>query len=127
MTDPQQRINYLQQIATLNYQPPPRSRSRARGANGGQYSGSSVGRLVSDAAVKAGVKTKMSPHVLRYSFATHLMDKGTDTRYIQELLGHKSLETTAIYAHVSTRDLSRIKSPLDAIFDDKKLKDKRLK
>lgn len=96
------------------------------GANGGQYSGSSVGRLVVDAAKKAGVKTKMSPHVLRHSFATHLMDKGTDTRYIQELLGHKSLETTAIYAHVSTRDLSKIKSPLDAIFDDKELKNKRL-
>ena len=96
------------------------------GANGGQYSGSSIGHLVANAAKKAGIKTKMSPHVLRHSFATHLMDKGTDTRYIQELLGHKSLETTAIYAHVSTRDLSKIKSPLDAIFDDKALKQKRL-
>lgn len=96
------------------------------GADGGQYSGSSIGHIVANAAKKAGIKTKMSPHVLRHSFATHLMDKGTDTRYIQELLGHKSLETTAIYAHVSTRDLSKIKSPLDAIFDDKALKQQRL-
>ena len=96
------------------------------GADGGQYSGRALWNIVKNAAKAAGVRTKISPHVLRHSFATHLMDKGTDTRYIQELLGHKSLETTAIYAHVSTRDLSRIKSPLDAIFDDKELKNKRL-
>lgn len=96
------------------------------GADGGQYSGQAVGNIVKNAAKAAGVRTKISPHVLRHSFATHLMDKGTDTRYIQELLGHKSLETTAIYAHVSTRDLSRIKSPLDAIFEDKELKNTRL-
>lgn len=96
------------------------------GANGGPYSGTSVAQLVRDAAKKAGVKTKMSPHVLRHSFATHLMDKGTDTRYIQELLGHKSLETTAIYAHVSKDILGNIKSPLDRIFDDKQLNNNNL-
>lgn len=96
------------------------------GAEGKQYSGVSVGMIVKKAAAKAGIKTKMSPHVLRHSFATHLMDKGTDIRYIQELLGHKSIETTAIYAHVSTRDLQKIKSPLDRIFDDNELKKRRL-
>ena len=96
------------------------------GPDGKQYTGESVGTVVRNAAVKAAIQTKMSPHVLRHSFATHLMDKGTDTRYIQELLGHKSLETTAIYAHVSTRDLQKIKSPLDRIFDDRELKIKRL-
>lgn len=96
------------------------------GVDGKQYSGSSVGQLVREAGKKAGVLTKMSPHVLRHSFATHLMDKGTDTRYIQELLGHNSLETTAIYAHISTRDIQKIKSPLDRIFDDNELKKKRL-
>jgi site-specific recombinase XerD len=54
------------------------------------------------------------------------MNKETDTRYIQEVLGHASLETTAIYAHVSTRDLQKIKSPIDRIFDEKTLKNKRL-
>lgn len=96
------------------------------GRDGNQYAGVSVGVIVRKAAVKAGIKTKVSPHVLRHSFATHLMDKGTDTRYIQELLGHKSLETTAIYAHVSTRDLQKLVSPLDRIFNDKILKNKRL-
>lgn len=96
------------------------------GPNGKQYTGVSVGKIVTNAAIKAGIKTKMSPHVLRHSFATHLMDKGTDIRYIQELLGHTKLETTAIYTHVSIRDLQKIKSPLDRIFDEKALKDRRL-
>lgn len=72
------------------------------------------------------MKTKLWAHVLRHSFATHLMEKGTDTRYIQELLGHSSLETTAIYAHVSKKNLQNIISPLDRIFIDKKLKNKHL-
>ena len=63
-------------------------------------------------------------------FATYLMDRGTDTRFIQELLGHESLETTAIYTHVSNRSLKNIKSPLDQIFNvsqlDNKDLDKRL-
>lgn len=96
------------------------------GRNGNQYSGESIWNMVNKAAIKAKIVTKMSPHVLRHSFATHLMDRGTDTRYIQELLGHKSIETTAIYAHVSIRALQKIKSPLDSIFDDKILNNKRL-
>lgn len=96
------------------------------GVNGGQYAGTSVGKLLKRAANKAGVEKNITPHVLRHSFATHLMDKGTDTRYIQELLGHKNLNTTAIYAHVSKKDLMAIVSPLDRIFEDNKLKNKHL-
>lgn len=79
-----------------------------------QYSGSSVGQIVRDAAKRAGIK-KATPHMLRHSFATHLMDHGTDVRMIQTLLGHESIETTALYTHVSTRDLQKIVNPLDRI------------
>jgi integrase/recombinase XerD len=79
-----------------------------------QYTGGSIGKIVSDAAKKAGIK-KATPHMLRHSFAKHLMDHGTDLRLIQTMLGHESIETTAIYTHVSTRDLQKIVNPLDRI------------
>ena len=56
----------------------------------------------------------MPVHTLRYSFATHSLESGTDLRYIQEFLGHKSSRSTEIYTHVSTKDLGKIKSPLDS-------------
>lgn len=90
------------------------------------YSASSVGVVVKRAAQKAGIAKTITPHVLRHSFATHLLDKGTDIRYIQRLLGHESLNTTAVYTQVSRRDLQNIRSPLDAIIEDKNLFNKRL-
>lgn len=84
-----------------------------------QYSATSVSVIVKRAGKVAGVAQTVTPHMLRHSFATHLMEQGTDTRFIQELLGHSSLKTTAIYEHVSSKNLQNIKNPLDVIMGDK--------
>jgi site-specific recombinase XerD len=83
------------------------------GAQGGQYSGRSVQMIVKNAAKKAGIKKKVSVHTLRHSFATHLLENGTDLRYIQSLLGHESSKTTEVYTHITTKGFDQIKSPLD--------------
>ena len=85
------------------------------GQNGGKYSPKSVQSVFKRALKKAGIKKKATVHTLRHSFATHLLDEGTDIRYIQELLGHKRLETTQIYTHVSSYSINKIKSPADKL------------
>lgn len=83
------------------------------GMHGGPYGASSVKSLVDKAARLAGISVRVTPHILRHSFATHLLENGTDIRYIQKLLGHSSVQTTEIYTHVATHVLKAIKSPLD--------------
>ena len=68
---------------------------------------------MNDALKKAGFKKNVSIHTLRHSFAMHLLENGTDLRYIQSLLGHESSKTTEIYTRVITKGFDQIKSPLD--------------
>lgn len=72
-------------------------------------------KIVKSAAVKAGIKKRVFCHALRSSFATHLLESGTDIRVIQELLGHSNLATTQRYTKVSTEQLKKVKSPLDSL------------
>lgn len=83
------------------------------GPDGGPYSARSVQVIFHRAREKAGITTPATVHTLRHSFATHLLENGTDLRYIQTLLGHSSSKTTEIYTHVSTKALGKIRSPLD--------------
>ena len=83
------------------------------GMAGERYSESSIQMIFKKALKRSGVKKKASIHTLRHSFATHLLEHGTDIRYIQELLGHASTKTTLIYTHITKAGFEKIKSPLD--------------
>ena len=93
------------------------------GRAGERYSASSLQQVFKQAAKKAGIKKIVRLHMLRHSFATHLLESGTSTRYIQVLLGHESPKTTEIYAHVSRFALDKIRSPLDQMGSLKQIKE----
>ncbi len=80
---------------------------------GEQYSERSIQLVLNQALNKARINKPVTLHWLRHSYATHLLENGTDLRYIQELLGHSSSKTTEIYTHVSTHSIQKIKSPFD--------------
>ncbi len=80
-----------------------------------QYSETSVQQVVRNAARKAGIKQKVTPHTLRHCFATHLVDLGTQLPYVKELLGHADIKTTMIYTHITTSNISKVISPLDVL------------
>ncbi|PID95000.1 MAG: integrase [Bacteroidales bacterium] len=84
------------------------------GQSGGVYSVRSAQAVFKTAMKKAGIRKKIGIHGLRHSYATHLLEMGTDIRFIQELLGHNSLKTTQIYTHISDVSKSKVKSPLDS-------------
>ena len=83
------------------------------GQYGGQYSCRSVQMVFKNSLERAGVNKKVGIHSLRHSFATHLLERGTDLRLIQDLLGHKDIKTTLLYTHISDKSLQKVKSPLD--------------
>jgi len=80
---------------------------------GEKYDSRSLQLVLKQAVRKAGIQKPVTLHWLRHSYATHLLESGTDLRYIQELLGHSSSKTTELYTHVSTKNIQHIKSPFD--------------
>jgi site-specific recombinase XerD len=96
--------NYYKEYRPQNY--------LFEGQKGDRYSATSVLTIVTVAAKKAGIYKKVTPHMLRHSFATHLLENGTDIRHIQLLLGHSSTKTTEIYTHVANRSFMEIKDLL---------------
>lgn len=83
------------------------------GEKGGMYSATSLGKVFRKAVMNAEIQKNVTLHTLRHSYATHLLEKGVNLRYIQDILGHKSPKTTQIYTHVSKKALENIRSPLD--------------
>jgi len=84
---------------------------------GEKYSASALVKVLKEAADRAGIKHRVHVHMLRHSFATHLLEQGTDLRTIQELLGHNDIKTTSIYLHVTSAHKSSIPNPLDSLDD----------
>ena len=96
----------------LKYQP---SCYLFEGQNNLQYSGRSIQQIVKESAIKTGINKNISPNILRYSFATHLLEAGTNIRSVQQLLGHNHLNTTKIYTQITNIANKKIKSPLDRL------------
>ena len=94
------------------------------GQKSGKYSTESVRQFLKKSCVKANIKKTVTPHTLRHSYATHLLENGVDIRYIQSLLGHAKPETTMIYTHVRRKDLMEIQNPLDIALQKLKKEDK---
>lgn len=81
----------------------------------GQYTASSLAKVFKNAMQRAKINKSATLHTLRHSYATHLLEQGTDIRVIQKLLGHKNIKTTQIYTHVAKTELLKVKSPIDLI------------
>ncbi len=86
------------------------------GLGGEKYSAESIRKILKATCEKVGIRKHVSPHTLRHSYATHLLENGVDLRHVQELLGHSKPETTMIYTHVTRKKLLSIKSPFDLLF-----------
>ncbi|RXG25442.1 tyrosine-type recombinase/integrase [Leeuwenhoekiella marinoflava] len=98
-------LNYMESYGPTHYLIP--------GRDGQKYSAGSIRTFLKKSCARAGILKAVTPHTLRHSYATHMMDHGVALRHIQELLGHAKPETTMIYTHFSQRDLLDVANPLD--------------
>jgi site-specific recombinase XerD len=105
----------------LTYQPRPVTYLFESEQTNGAYPTRTVQQIFYNAKNKAGIKKEVGIHSLRHSFATHLLDKGTDIKYIKELLGHFNIKTTERYLHVSKKQLINIVSPFDDLWQKQKI------
>ncbi len=103
------------------YKPKPKKWLFESNETGGPYPPRTIQQIFTNAKNKAGISKEVGIHSLRHSFATHLLDKGTDIRYIKDLLGHFNIKTTEIYLHVSRRQLVNIVSPFDDLWGTEKI------
>jgi integrase/recombinase XerD len=97
------------------------------GEGGGMYSEESVRNILNAARLKAKIDKRVTPHTLRHSYATHMLENGVDLRYVQAMLGHSRPETTMIYTHITTKGVQKIRSPFDILYEeqDKNVRDNR--
>ena len=105
----------------LTYQPRPVTYLFESEQTNGAYPTQTVQQIFYNAKNKAGIKKEVGIHSLRHSFATHLLDKGTDIKYIKDLLGHFNIKTTERYLHVSKKQLINIVSPFDDLWQKQKI------
>lgn len=85
---------------------------------GEQFTESIVSKRLKAAAREAGITKRIYPHLLRHSFATHLIEQGTDLKIVKELMGHNNIKTTEMYVHIADTYMSHVKSPLDDILEE---------
>lgn len=97
-----------------------------QGEKGGKYSTTSIRSFLKRSCRRAGIAKRVTPHTLRHSYATHLIENGVNLRLVQELLGHAKPETTMIYTHVAKKDLLSVQSPLDTTILELRTTDKNL-